>query len=61
MATEDTQKTGFSGGRKRSRAVRGGGLRAGKPQHVCRLMETAMLCGKTGARKKGAIKGDGSG
>lgn len=61
MATEDTlKKLGSFGGRKR-RAARGGGLRAGKPERVCRLTETALLCGKTGSRKKGTIKGDRSG
>lgn len=62
MGTEDTlKKRGSVEEGRKKKGCWGGGLRAGKPEHVSRLTETAMLCRKTGSRKMGTIKGDGSG
>lgn len=61
MATEDTLKKLGSFGGKEEKGCQGRRAEGREPEHVCRLTETALLCGKTGSRKKGTIKGDGSG
>lgn len=54
-----SQKTGFRGGRKRRRAARGGGLRAGKLSMVAGGRESNVVR-EDRIQEKGD-KGDGSG